>query len=327
MSDEAAILAQDLVFGKQFFFRPSDYENRLLEGFQKGKTPGETSYFKSLDDMFTLRPGFLYCFTGWPGSGKSEFLTQLTVMQAHFKKRKIAFYSPESYPVDEFIDTIVHCHLGKSTDRRFPNVCDLDEYKNAIRTLNDYFYFCDWPETPDASEALKMFEFLRNEHKVEIFVVDPFNSLVTEGEEKNIAIGLKKNLTAFKRFAAQNRVMVWLVEHPKTPNDTKEFDQIPGPRHLFGGTMWWNKVDVLATVHRPNREDKNDPSVIIKTWKIKKQELNGRPGEGTLFFDIRTKRYYENISLMFHPMGPAQPPESGWMPYKEQEPDFEDNPF
>lgn len=323
MTDDVRILAQDLVEGKQFFFKASDFKLQLVDGYHKGKTPGETCYLRGLDDVFSLRPGFLYCFTGWPGSGKSEFITQLSVLQANFRKRKVAFYSPESYPMDEFMDTIIHCHLGKSTDKRFPNVCSIDEYNRAIDFVDKYFYLCDWPETPDATETLRLFEYLRKTQGVEIFIVDPFNSLVTEGEERNIAIGLKKNLTAFKRFAAQNRVMVWLVEHPKTPSETKEFDQIPGPRHLFGGTMWWNKVDVLATIHRPNREDRNDTSVIFKSWKIKKQELNGRPGEQTIFFDIRTKRYYENNSFRFHPMSPAENQETGWMPYKEKD----DDPF
>lgn len=302
--DEASIIAQDLASENQFFTTAKQWSIDLMQSYSKGKLPGETSYFMSLNDMFTLRPGFLYCFTGWPSSGKSEFLTQLAVLQANFKGRKVALYSPESYPVDEFIDMFIHCYLGKSTDKRFPNFCTADEYKKAIEWVDKYFYFCDWKETPDGEKILNSFEFLRK-LGCSIFIVDPFNSLVTEGEERNIAISLKKNLTAFKRFAAQNKVMVWIVEHPKTPNDTKEYDSIPGPRHLFGGTMWWNKVDVLATVHRPNREDRNDRSVTLKTWKIKKQELNGTPGEATIFFDIKTKRYYEHIGCIDHPMANA----------------------
>jgi twinkle protein len=302
MSD-ANILAQDLAASNEFYTRAKDHAIKLKHGFKTGKQPGETSYFQSLDELFTLRLGFLYCFTGWPSSGKSEFLTQLAVMQANFKKRKIALYSPESYPVDEFIDMFIHCYLGKSTDRRFPNVCSEDQYNLAIEWVHEHFYFCDWEDTPDGEKLISSFEFLRG-LGCEIFVVDPFNSIVTEGEDRNIAIALKKNLTAFKRFASQKRVMVWIVEHPKTPNDTKEYDAIPGPRQLFGGTMWWNKVDVLATVHRANREDKGNREVILKTWKIKKQELNGTPGEGTLYFDIRTKRYYEHIGCVDHPMNP-----------------------
>lgn len=307
MIDSANILADDLLSESRFFYKASDFNVQLMDSFQKGKSHGETSHIMSLNDIFTIRPGFLYCFTGWPGSGKSEFLTQLSVLQSFLSNRKCAFYSPESYPIEEFIDTVIHCYLGKSTDRRYPNVCSPNEYSQGIKWVDNNFYFCDWAETPDCSTMIKAFDYLHKREGVEIFVVDPFNSLIAEGEDRNIALGLKRNLTAFKRFAAQNKVMVWCVEHPKTPSDNKEYDQIPGPRHLFGGTMWWNKVDVLASVHRPNREDHFDSSVVFKTWKIKKQELNGRPGERIIHFDIKKKRYFPDIHCLEHPMRYTEP--------------------
>lgn len=301
MIDEARILAEDLAASSQFYTTANDHAIRLLESFHKGKQPGETTYYKALDDILTLRPGFLYCFTGWPGGGKSEFLTQLSVIQAVMKKRKVAFYSPESYPEDEFLDTFIHCYLGKTTDKRFPHVCDGDEYKAAIKWANDYFYLCNWRDTPDAKTLLDAFEFLHKQG-CEIFIIDPFNSIVTEGEDRNIAVALKKNLTLFKRFAAQKRVQVWLVEHPKTPTEQKDFETLPNNRHLFGGTMWWNKIDVGVTIHRPNRFDKNDRRVTINTWKVKRQQLNGSPGEATLYYDMRGNRYYEDVQSLIHPM-------------------------
>jgi twinkle protein len=301
--DEASILAHSLAVDNQFYTTANDHQLRLLESFRKGKQPGETSYFQTLDDIFTLRLGFLYCFTGWPGGGKSEFLTQLSVLQAAIKKRKIAFYSPESYPVDEFIDNFIHSYLGKTTDKKFPNVCSENEYADAIKWADEYFYYCDWKETPDAETLLRAFDFLHSKG-CEIFIIDPFNSIATEGEDRNIAVALKKNLTLFKRFAAQKRVMIWLVEHPKTPTDPKDFDQIPNNRHLFGGTMWWNKIDVGVTIHRMNRDDKTNREVMIKTWKVKRQQLNGSPGEGFLYYDTKTNRYFENSFCIDHPMSP-----------------------
>lgn len=302
MTDFANILAIDLVEESKFYTRAKEHYPRLKETFRKGKVPGETTYFKVLDEMLTLRMGFIYCFTGWPGSGKSEFITQLSVLQANFKKRKIAFYSPESYPVDEFIDSIIHCYLGKSTDIRFQNVCSEPEYDEAVDWVDERYLFCDWPDTPDCSTVLSAFKHLNQIHKVEIFVIDPFNSLETNGEELNIAVALKKNLTAVKRFAQQNRVMIWLVEHPKTPTKPEEFDLVPGNRQLFGGTMWWNKIDIGVTIHRPNRDDKHDNTVMVKTWKVKRQQLNGRPGEQILHYDIRTNRYYSDFHCIDHPM-------------------------
>lgn len=298
---ESELLAQSLVDENQFYTRAGDHRDRLLKSFRAGKEPGETTYYQHLDDILTLRMGFLYCFTGWPGGGKTEFLTQLSVLQSYMKQRKVAFYSPESYPIDEYIDSFIHCYLGKTTDKRFGHVCSESEYAEAIQWVNEYYYFCESEETPDCPTLLRWFDHLYT-LGCRIFVVDPFNSINSEGEDRNIAVALKRNLTAFKRFAAQKRCMVLLVEHPKTPTDPKEFDQVPTNRNLFGGTMWWNKIDVGVTVHRPNREDKHDRTVLIKTWKVKKQQLNGRPGEGFLYFDVKTNRYYTTQHCIDHPM-------------------------
>lgn len=302
MIDEAKILAHDLASENTFYTTAKDHLIRLKDTFQRGKQPGETSYYQTLDEIFTLRMGFVYCFTGWPGSGKSEFITQLSVLQGHFKKRKTALYSPESYPADEFIDSIIHCYLGKSTDKRFPNVCSEPEYDRAIEWVDQFFFFCDWENTPDIDTVLKAFKFLKDSKGVEIFVIDPFNSLDSNGEENNIAVLLKKNLTKVKRFAQQNRVMIWIIEHPKTPLKTEEYELNPGNRQMFGGTMWWNKVDVMVSVHRPNRDEKNNNDVIIKTWKVKRQQLNGRPGERKIHYSIKSNRYYESTYCLNHPM-------------------------
>lgn len=298
---DAQILAHELANKSRFFTTAADHTLRLMQTFQSGKLPGETTFYRSLDDILRLRPGFLYCFTGWPGSGKTEFLTQLAVMQAQFKKRKIAFYSPESYPVDEFVDTFIHSYLGKTTDRRFPHVCSEAEYSRGLDWCNKHFYYCDWEDTPDVETMIKAFGFLADEG-CQIFVVDPFNSLISDGESQNMAVSLKKNLTTFKRFASQRRVQVWLVEHPKTPTDKKDYEILPNNRLMFGGTMWWNKIDVGCTIHRPNPFDKTDRSVTISTWKVKKQQLNGTPGEATLYYDIKSNRYYEDQYCLDHPM-------------------------
>lgn len=300
--NEAKLIASDLVSQSQFFRKAGEFQVELMDGYNKGKQPGESCMIKCLDEIFTIRPGFLYCFTGWPGSGKSEFVTQLCVLQSYFKQRKVALYSPESYPVDEFVDTIIHCYLGKTTDRRFGNVCSPEEYNDGILWVDKNFFFMDYVDTPDCQTLIRNFQYLHDTHGVKVFVADPFNALIAEGEERNIALGLKRNLTLFKRFAAQNKAIVLLIEHPKTPTENSDYDKCPTNRNLFGGTMWWNKVDVGVSIHRPNRDDKNDNTVLFKSWKIKRQELNGRPGEHTIHFNLKSKRYYPDVYCMDHPM-------------------------
>jgi twinkle protein len=310
------LLAQDLASSSQFYSTALEHKDRLIEGFNRGKEPGESSGIFQLDNHFTIRKGFMYCFTGWPGSGKSEFLTQLAIIQASKKGRKTAIYSPESYPVEDFIDSVVHCYLGKTTDKRFPNVCSEAEYIQAIEFVDKFFYFLDWKETPDVFKVIEAFKFL-NKKGAEFFIVDPFNSLVTDGESSNLAVAIKNNLTNFKRFTSQNKVVTCLVEHPKTPTEPKEYDNIPNNRNLFGGTMWWNKVDVGVSVHRPNRHDKNDDQVIIQTWKVKNQHLNGTPGEVIIHYDFKSRQYFGDRQRV------KEPP-LGFKPYYEKK---DDAPF
>ena len=294
------VLAQDLASSSEFYSTALKHKERLIEGFNKGKEPGESCGIFQLDNNFTIRKGFMYCFTGWPGSGKSEFLTQIALYQAKKHQRKVGIYSPESYPVEDFIDSVVHCYLGKTTDKRFPNVCTEKEYISAIEFIDKYFFFLDWKETPDVSKVIDGFTFLKT-LGAEFFIVDPFNSLVTDGEGANLAVSIKNNLTNFKRFTSQNKVITCLVEHPKTPTDMKDYDNIPNNRNMFGGTMWWNKIDVGVSVHRMNRHDKNDDQVIIQTWKIKNQHLNGTPGEVIIHYDFKRRQYFGSRQKMMEP--------------------------
>ena len=49
-----------------------------------------------LDENFRWRKGFLYCFSGYPQSGKSEILNWLMILRAKNNGDKICMYSPET---------------------------------------------------------------------------------------------------------------------------------------------------------------------------------------------------------------------------------------
>ena len=66
MPDE---IAHDLAAQNQFYTTAKQHTLRLKSTFIKGKEPGETTYYKKLDEILRIRMGFLYAFTGWPGSG------------------------------------------------------------------------------------------------------------------------------------------------------------------------------------------------------------------------------------------------------------------
>jgi len=274
--------------------RINDYRESVLDQFQKGSQVGEPSGLTFLDPHLKIRPGYFYTVTGWPGSGKSEFVMQLAILQAIISKRKIGFYSPESYPVESFIATMAHCFLGRSTDRHYSDCCSEEAYIRALDWLQEWIYFVEYDDSPAPENIIEDFKQLKNEYGCKVFVLDPFNSITNDEENPNMALQLKDTLNKFVHFTHTERVIFFCIEHPKTPRDPNQAHEIPGPYQLFGGSMWWNKSDCIFAIHSIKQDGKYTGDVKIKVWKMKNQKLNGRPGEVDAFFNIITNRYYLN---------------------------------
>jgi energy-coupling factor transporter ATP-binding protein EcfA2 len=288
--------------------RIKDYQDRVLDQFKNGSQVGEPSGLPFLDPHLKIRPGYFYTVTGWPGSGKSELVLQLAILQAYISKRKVAFYSPESYPVESFIATMSHCYLGKSTDKHYKDVCTEAEYITALEWLNEWFFFVEYEDSPTPDHILEDFKQLRTGYGCKVFVLDPFNSLTNEDGE-NMALQLKDVLNKFVHFTHMEKAIFFCIEHPRTPRDKEAFD-IPGPYQLFGGSMWWNKSDCVFAIQAHREDGRYTGDVTIKVWKMKNQKLNGRPGEVKAFFDIIRNRYYadRNYSGNMMEIKPVQKP-------------------
>jgi len=275
-----------------YLFHALDFKDQIMETYQKGNNMGESCGIMSLNGIFRIRPGYFYCFTGWPGAGKSEFVTQLMILQATLKGRKGCIYSPESYPMAAYIETIAHNYLGKSVSKSYQNCCTESELLAALQWINDNFVFLNWKDTPDIQLVLQAFHHCKMFEKSKVFLIDPFNSLTNEDETGNMALNLKDYLNKMVGFTHNENVVTMVVEHPKTPRDSTEATKPPGAHQLFGGTMWWNKSDCMVSVHSlKDEQGRYTSEVLIKTLKMKNQKLNGRPGEVMLNFDIKTNRY------------------------------------
>lgn len=274
--------------------RISDYRDTVLEQFRVGSQIGEPTGLSFLDAHLKIRPGYFYTVTGWPGSGKSEFTMQLALLQSMIAKRKVGFYSPESYPVESFISTMAHCFLGQSTDRHYQDCCTEDRYNKALDWLQEWVFFVEYEDMPAPEMVIEDFKQLKIGYGCKVFVLDPFNSLANYDDNPNMALQLKEVLNKFVHFTHNEKVIFFCIEHPKTPRDTTEATNIPGPYQLFGGSMWWNKSDCIFAIQSHRQDGKYTGEVTIKVWKMKNQKLNGRPGEVNAYFDIVRNRYYSN---------------------------------
>lgn len=260
--------------------------------FREGKPRGEKTHFHPIDSLgnFTWKKGFMYCITGNPGSGKSEFVGHLTMLKSYFDGWKWAVYSPESYPVEDYTDTLVHGFVGKSTDPGYYNQMSKTEYDKGFQFIYDHFRVADFDEMPNLDDIEHMISEAKDCDGV---IIDPFNSLDTSSTEM-MSENLKMSLTRLRNLGRKHNKALVLIEHPKTnsiPLDENDMPKEPTEYNLYGGSMWNNKCDVIGVVHRPFIREKDNTLAQFRTTKIKNQKLNGYPDLCAFNFDRKTNRY------------------------------------
>jgi twinkle protein len=272
---------------------PSFYRERVKDLHKRGLPPGDKTGWPSLDKHYTVVPGQMTIITGWPGSGKSEWLDALLVNLSR-QGWKLAMFSPENHPVELHIAKILEKLSGKPfgagpTERMTPE--DVDEYSDD---LEQSFGFIEQP-SEDALTIQAVVEAAQpflNKHEGEKrgLVIDPWNELEhwrPQGLSETEYVS--KTLSFIRNWGRRNKVHVWIVAHPQKMKREEGKLPIPRPDMISGSQHWWNKADAAITVWRDF--DQMDSQVVdIYVQKIRFKHV-GRPGLVTLNYDRVTGRY------------------------------------
>ena len=272
--------------------------DNILYSFRTGSSRGETTHFKKIDEVFRWKRGELTVMHGLFNHGKSEMLMQLCLMKAVKDGHKWGVFSPENYPAEEFYKALIHSFIGKSTEKHHHNQMNEAELNYGMDFIREHFFFM-FPEIHDPTPEYinKRFREMIIKHNIDGCVIDPYNQLDTDISKKGGKehLYLSSFLSMEKKFAVDHNVFFVIVTHPNAGVELSGNDyKLPKPYSLSGGAMWGNKSDNILVTHRPNFSDKDDGSVIFASQKIKKQKLNGIPGEVHLVFDRMKARYYDD---------------------------------
>lgn len=278
-------------------FKVDDVKDSMLKTFESGKRRGETTYFNVFDTCWTHRTGEATIWTGYMNEGKSKFLKQLLLIDAKFRGNKIAVFSPEEFPADEFYDDLIHSYIGKSTDLHYRNVMNKSEYLSGIEFVKKHFFYV-YPENDFTWNSVKekMVHLIRKEG-VKRIVLDPFNQF-DHIQQKGQMIDMYVSwfMSQLKRFALEFDVSVHLVAHQVTPQfiNGQDYPQ-PNAYKIKGGGTFADKTDNAGFVWRPFRNtDKTNKTVIVGFDKVKNQRLVGIGGSLEFTFETATNRYYLN---------------------------------
>jgi hypothetical protein len=290
---------QDLGAGIDFsksIKRAGDSREKMKHGFKYGKKRGESTEIAQLNPHFTWKPGFLYCITGWPQHGKSEFTQFLTLLKSKFAGKKWAYHSPENYPEEEFFDTLIHTLVGLSTDPRWYNQMTEKEYDDAIDFIHEHFFYVYEEGVMHTPAFLReAFGYIHAEENLYGIIKDPWNKLAHLMGSLRDDQYLIEQLSAEQKFARESNLLNIILAHPRSMGLLAKGEPLPIPNQysLAGGAMWDNACDVIACTYRPNyHTDKTDTATQFITHKIKKQNLVGTPGSVDFNFNRLENRYY-----------------------------------
>lgn len=219
--------------------------------------------------------GMLFMVTGYPQSGKGEFLRFLAAQWVRSEGGKVSMFIPE----DD-----VPLYLW-SLKKSF-------QYSDVFIDKNYRFLeIKDDAGMPTAEDILKEAESLTKKG-FNYHIIDPMNWLT---DNNALSIGYEKlriTLTDFKQFCKRTKSILGYVEHPNTPRPNKDGIFPKCNKYMVtGGLMHYKKVDALVILHREYQlseigtqvMSESDP-IFCEIAKMKNQKYLGVPGTVELVF-------------------------------------------
>lgn len=263
-----------------------DVESELDYLFKHGLQKGATINVPSVDKILSFKTGMLTVVTGVPSHGKTFLLNYLLIRLNLIHKWKIAFFSPEFYPVSLHISQVIETIGGKRFESANYNQMVYEKMKNY---LCSNMFWID-PNDTDISSVMERAKYLIKKRGIKALVIDPFNAL-TDKERKNQKQDeyISDFLQKLRWFARKYDVAVFLVMHPIKLNRLENgLYPICDLYCCKGAAEIFDKADCGLTVWRNEKEDYAE----LHVTKIKFRHL-GEKGHATFKFNMNNGRYVE----------------------------------
>jgi twinkle protein len=285
---------------------PIEYRSSLDDLWDSGLPPGYRTGWPSLDVLYTVVPGQLTVVTGWPSSGKSQFVDALAVNLAR-QGWRFAVFSPENHPTQIHLAKLLQLVSGKPFGAGQTERMSLDEMHEHLDHIRDWFGFVRGRNHETLSvmaileAAGKHLDPMRDVQRG--LIVDPYNEI---GHERPAGMSetdwVSALLTGIRNWARDTSTHVWLVAHPQKLRrlDSGELP-VPTPDTISGSQHFWNKSDCAITIWRdlsPLARDSQEVSIYVQ--KIRFAHV-GHTGMVELQYDRPTGRYFERATQDGHP--------------------------
>jgi hypothetical protein len=315
---------EDVVYG-------IDVKDKALlinqNGFDKVMGVG----IKELDYLFKPKRGEITLLTGIGNYGKTAWQKSQLLSRIIMYGEKIATFSPEDTPAEEYFHDYVEMLLGCECTPFNPNRPANDIYEAAYDYISKHiFYISAEMLSPTPQYIKEKFLELIVQEKVDFCCIDPFNQMTNDykGFGGRTDKYLETLLADFSRFAKKNDVYFWVIAHPKLmERDRSGNYKCPDVFDVNDGAMWNNKMDNITVYHRPFAQtDPSSPLAEFHSKKIKKKSV-GRKGFIMVEYIWERRRFFiegkDFIQEMLNKKGldfwKRKEANQSWLPYKDEQ--------
>jgi len=270
-------------------FNTKHFESQVLDLYDKGLGSGESTGFAELDELYTVVPGQLTVVTGYPSSGKSNFVDQLMVNLARDKDWKFAICSFEN-PPSLHIPKLCEMYLKKPFYEGPTPRMEKFELARAMQWVSEHFIMFDTLVESTIDSILDRAQSAVAQLGVRGLVIDPYNFIDLQNTTTETD-AISRMLTKVQAFAKAAGIHVWFVAHPAKQLRQGESLPVPDGMSISGSMAWWAKADVGMTVHRKEGTD-----VLIRIWKCR-WRWTGKTGDVTLVYDRTCGAYRPDFTF------------------------------
>jgi twinkle protein len=278
---------------------PLSLRGAIEKMWRDGLPPGDRSGWPSMDRYYSVPTGLVTIVTGWPGSGKSEWLDALLVHLGH-QGWKIAIFSPENQPLELHAAKHMEKVSGKPFGHGPTERIGFDEIPEFLDELAGWFHFIHAPSVETSLTVRSVIEaatpWLEKQGPKRGLVIDPWNEL-EHSRPSNLSETeyISKTLSFVRNWARANQIHVWIVAHPQKMR--REDGKLPVAKldMISGSQHWWNKADFGISIWR-DQDDPDNQIIDVHVLKVRFKHT-GRVGVIQLRYDRVSGRYHEVASL------------------------------
>lgn len=265
-------------------FTVSDFEESLDALFENGMQKGVTIGHDNFDRLCSFETKRLCVVTGIPGSGKSEFIDEITERLNMRYGWRFAYFSPENAPLAYHASKLIEKFTGKHFDREH---LSYPEYRQVKQHLETNFFFICPKDDYRLGTILEKGKSLVRRKGIKALIIDPFNRLDDESDGQNETKYISNLLDRLTNFAQRNDVLVILMAHPtKQPRNKDGVIEAPTLYDISGSANFYNKADFGLVVHRNRVEN----TVEVHVQKVKFRHL-GECGTALFKYNLNNGRY------------------------------------